>query len=197
MIRASGDHSRNVGVEAGLRFSMGFLRPRPHHHDIISVRQLMLGAAVLMLIAAPFYGDSLLIELPFELIGAAVLVSLSALTRAMEKDILTADAIVAGVGMCLYQIWALVGFEQVVTTSFVLREALVVIFIFIFYFSVMASRSMIINHKEKRYFKEYSQAFGGNVPKEETYVHSQIFAGESEDSTYDKREGGRPFKEGD
>jgi len=196
MSRENGNH--NVGVEAGLRFSMGFLHPRAHHHDVIAVRQLMLGAAVVMLLTAPFYGDSLLVELPFVLIGAVVLISLSAITRATEKSILTADAVVAGVGMCIYQTWALIGYEQAVTVSFVLRETLVVLFLFIFYFSVMASRSMIINHKERKYFKDYVRDNPNRLPKEETYVHSQIFLKEEEgDPNYGKHESGRPFKEGD
>ena len=36
------ERNSDVGLEAGVRFSMGFLRPRPHHHDITSVKQLML-----------------------------------------------------------------------------------------------------------------------------------------------------------
>ena len=196
MSRENGNH--DVGVEAGPRFSMGFLHPRVHHHDVIAVRQLMLGAAVLMLLAAPFYGDSLLVELPFVLIGVVVLVSLSAITRATEKSILTADAIAAGVGMCIYQTWALIGYDQSVSISFILREAMVVLFLFIFYFSVMASRSMIVNHKERKYFKDYARDNPRPWSKQDTYVHSQIFGvTEEEDPNYAKHESGRPFKEGD
>ena len=141
------DESGDVGLEAGVRFSMGFLRPRPHHHDITSVKQLLLGAAVLMLVSAPFYGESLRVELPFELIGALVIVSLVAITRTMERVILTADAIAAGVGLSIYQTWALFGYigaGHALSIAFVLRETLAVLFMFAFYFSVMASRSMII-----------------------------------------------------
>ncbi|MDO8481570.1 MAG: hypothetical protein Q7S75_00630 [bacterium] len=195
MSRANGKH--DPGVVAGMRLSTNFLHPRPHHHDIVSVRQLMLGSAVLMLLAAPFYGDTLLIELPFELLGAAVLVSLAAVTRAMDKSILTADAVVAGVGMCIYQIWALVGYNQTITTAFVLREIFVLIFMFVFYFSVMASRSMIVDHRERTYFEDYARDNAGESLKDDTYVHSQIFEEEHEDPTYDKQESGRPFKAGD
>ncbi|MCR4280867.1 MAG: hypothetical protein NUV88_00855 [Candidatus Kaiserbacteria bacterium] len=196
MSRSNGNH--DVGMEAGLRLSMGFLHPRVHHHDVIAVRQLMLGAAVVMLLTAPFYGDSLLIELPFVLIGAGVLASLSAITRATEKTILTADAVAAGVGMCIYQTWALLGYDQAVSIAFILREILVVLFLFIFYFSVMASRSMIVNHKERKYFRDYVRDNPDSLPKKETYVHSQIFLKEEEeDPNYGKHESGRPFKEGD
>lgn len=143
----------DVGLEAGVRFSMGFLRPRPHHYDITSVKQLLLGAAVLMLVSAPFYGDSLRLELLFELTGALVIVSLVAITRTMERHIITADAIVAGVGMCIYQTWALLGYiaaAHELSIAFVLRETLAVLFMFAFYFSVMASRSMIIKEVGKK-----------------------------------------------
>ncbi len=143
------ERNSDVGLEAGVRFSMGFLRPRPHHHDITSVKQLMLGAAALMLVFAPFYGDSLRLELPFELLGALIIVSLVALTRTMERAVITADAIAAGVGMCIYQTWALLGYENTISIAFVLRETFAVLFMFAFYFSVMASRSMIIREAEK------------------------------------------------
>ena len=137
-----------VGIQAGVRFFMGFMRPRPHHHEIRTVRQLLMSAAVFVLLGSPFYGEALHLELPFLLIGAVVLVSLSALTRAMEKSILTADAIAAGVGLFLYQAWAIAGFNNSITVAFVLREALAVLFMTVFYFSMMASRSMILNQVE-------------------------------------------------
>lgn len=134
-----------IGVQAGVRFFAGFMRPRPHHHEIKTVRQMLVFTAIVMLLGSPFYGDSLHLELPFQLVGAIVLVSLSALTRSMEKAILTADAIAAGVGLCLYQAWAILGFQNALTVTFVLREALAILFMTVFYFSMMASRSMILN----------------------------------------------------
>lgn len=158
------DENGDIGLEAGVRFSMGFLRPRPHHHDITSVKQLLLGAAVLMLVSAPFYGDSLRLELPFELIGALVIVSLVAITRTMERAILTADAIAAGVGLCIYQTWALVGYEHAISISFVLRETIAVLFMFAFYFSVMASRSMIIREAEKEDSSDATRDYEDELP---------------------------------
>ncbi len=121
----------------------------PHYYGDI-VRQLMLGASALMLFGAPFYGDYLHVELPFEVFGALVFVALAALTNPWKKMALAADAIGAGVGMVIYQTWALYGYGQVSPVAFVLREALAILFMFAFYFSVKTVRAMVLHQIGKR-----------------------------------------------
>lgn len=131
------------------------------------VRDFLLGAAVVMLFAAPFYGDNVRAEFPFEVIGALVLVCLAALTNPWKKSVLTADAVAASVGMIVYQVWALNGYGTASYTAFVFREAISIIFLFAFYFSVKTVRAMILHQIGKRAsVDEFSEA--GSVSSEET-----------------------------
>jgi hypothetical protein len=125
------------------------------------VRAFFLGAAAVMLLGAPFYADNVRAELPFVVVAALVVVCLAALTNPWKKSILIADAIVAGVGMLVYQIWALNGYGVTGHTSFILREAISIIFLFAFYFSVKTVRAMILNQIGKRASLD---EFGGGTP---------------------------------
>lgn len=138
----------------------GVWRPLSHYYGDVA-RQLMLGAAALMLFASPFYADNLRVEFPFEVFGTLVLVCLAAFTNPLKKSVLTADAIATGVGLTLYQIWALAGYEQSSLVAFVLRECIAVIFLFAFYFSVKTVRAMILHQVGQ---KDTSTEFGDEPP---------------------------------
>ena len=121
----------------------------PHYYGDV-VRQLMLGSAALMLFAAPFYADSLHAELPFEVFGTLILVSLAAFTNPWNKHVITAAAIANGVGMTIYQTWALYGYGVTGPVVFALREMLAILFMFAFYFSIKTLRAMILHQVGKR-----------------------------------------------
>lgn len=140
----------------------------PHYYGDF-VRQLMLGGAALMLFGAPFYADSLTSEIPFEVFGVLVLVSLAAVINPWKKSVLMATAIATGVGMTVYQTWALYGYAQITATAFVLREALAIIFMFAFYFSVKTVRAMILHQVGKR---ETVDEFKTTLAKEESDTKS-------------------------
>lgn len=114
------------------------------------VREFFLGAAAIMLFAAPFYGDDVRAEFPFVVVAALAVVCMAALTNPWKKSILTADAIIAGIGMIVYQIWALNGYGITNYTAFVFREAISIIFMFAFYFSVKTVRAMFLHQIGKR-----------------------------------------------
>lgn len=114
------------------------------------VRDFLLGGAVVMLFGAPFYGDALRAEFPFEVIAAVILVGLAAMTNPWKKSILTADAIAAGVVCVIYQMWALNGYGIASYIAFVLREAISILFMFAFYFSVKTVRAMLLHQIGKR-----------------------------------------------
>ena len=143
-------YSGNGGEDGGGHVPTREIWPLVPHYYGDFVRQLMLGGAALMLFGAPFYGDSLRTELPFEVFGALVLVSLAAVINPRNKSVLTATAIATGVGMAVYQTWALYGYEQITPVAFVLREALAILFMFAFYFSVKTVRAMILHQIGKR-----------------------------------------------
>lgn len=127
------------------------------HYYGDAVRQLFIAAAALMLLAAPFYTDELTVELPFIIVGIVALVCVAALTNPFKKGVISADAIASGVGLIIFEMWALLGYEESSTIQFVLREALAILFLFAFYFSTKTLRSMLLHtvgqHDSSRDFR--------------------------------------------
>lgn len=120
-----------------------------HYYGDI-VRDFLLGGAVVMLLSAPFYADNLRAEFPFEVIAALIFVGLAAMTNPWKKSIIAADAIAAGIVTVVYQIWALNGYGTASNTAFVFREAVSIVSIFAFYFSVKTLRAMVLHQIGKR-----------------------------------------------
>lgn len=119
----------------------------PHltHYYGDSVRMFMLVAVALMLLSAPFYSDSLLIALPFEIIGAIILAGLAAMTNPMSRLILSIDAVANGVGLVIFATWGLSAYESSGALAFVIRIAIAVIFLFAFYYSMKTVRAMVMH----------------------------------------------------
>jgi|GEM_PF-1077686 len=107
------------------------------------VRELLMACAALMLITAPFYANSLPIELPFIVLGAVVMVCVAAFTSPLKWGVISADAVTAGVGLIIYEIWALLKYDIDPPHQFVLRQTIAVFFLFALYFSTKTLRSMI------------------------------------------------------
>jgi hypothetical protein len=115
------------------------------HYYGDAVRQFFIVLAILILLGAPWYGSSLRIELPFEVIGALILVTLAALVNPHQKSIMVANAVVAGVGAVVYQMWALFGWEDGTVIQFVLREGIAILFLAAFYFSMKTVRAFLLH----------------------------------------------------
>lgn len=105
------------------------------------MRQLFIAAAALMLIGAPFYADELRTEFPFVVVGALVLVALAALASPHKHLVFVASAIASGVGAFIYEVWALYSYQESTWVQFGLREAIAIIFLISFYFSVKTVRA--------------------------------------------------------
>jgi hypothetical protein len=123
---------------------------RVSHYYGDTVRQIFIAAAALMLLAAPFYTDDLAIELPFIVIGTVVLVCVAALTSPRKRAAISADAIAAGVGLVIFEMWALLGYDNGTLLQFALREALAILFLFALYFSTKTLRSMLLDQVGRR-----------------------------------------------
>lgn len=108
--------------------------PLAHYYGDI-VRQLLLLAAAVILVAAPFYASDLPRELPLNVLAALVLACLAAFTSPRTVSILYADAVVSGVGMVLFEIWALSSYQDTSIVAVALRQAIALIFLFALYFS--------------------------------------------------------------
>lgn len=148
------------GSEGGGYYPHGAWPSVPHYYGDY-VRQFMLGAAALMLFTAPFYGESIRTELPFIVIGTLVLVALAAATNPWKQNVMTYDAIASGVGLTIFQTWAVWGYEESTLLAFVFRQALALIFLAAFYFSVKTVRAMILHQIGKR---DSNEEFGAEKP---------------------------------
>lgn len=120
----------------------------PHYYGD-NVRQFFLGGSALMLIAAPFYAENLKQELPFEVVGALILVSLAAITNPWKQSIMAMNVIAAGIVAAAYQTWALLWYNETQLTEFVLRQAIAFAFLFAFYFAVKTLRAMMLEQVGK------------------------------------------------
>jgi len=123
--------------------------PKVSHYYGDFVRQAFVAAAALMLLAAPFYADDLHSELPFEIIGAVFLVAAAAMTNPWNRTVILADAIIAGVGLVIFELWALGEYDAITTTQFILRQAIAVLFMIAFYFSMKTVRAMTLHQVGK------------------------------------------------
>ncbi len=122
----------------------GYAESVPHYYGDY-VRQLFISAAALMLIGAPFYSDALRVELPFEIAGALVLVALAALVNPHKQSVFLAAATASGVGLILFESWALYGYYDSTWTQFILREVIAIIFLAGFYFSMKTVRAFVLH----------------------------------------------------
>lgn len=115
---------------------------RHYYGDL--VRQLLLGAATLMLIGAPFYVDEFSVQMPFIVAGALVYIGLAALMNPWKQWVIGASAACAGAGIIIYELWALWYYTPGEPIQFVLRQIPAVLLIFAFYFSLKTFRAMMM-----------------------------------------------------
>ena len=119
-----------------------------------------------MLIGSPLYATSLSTQFPFIVAGAVFAVGFAALTSPKTRWVAFADAIIAGVGLTLYAMWAMLGYDDVSPVAFVLRVAISIVFLFAFYFALKTVRGFVLgNIGVRESFNEFSDA--SQVPEEE------------------------------
>lgn len=98
-----------------------------------------------MLIAAPFYTDSLRGQLPLIVVGAVVLVAIAGLVNPRSMGIFLAAAVASGIGLVVYELWALYWYEDSNAIQFIIREVIAVTFLVGFYFSIKTTRSFMLH----------------------------------------------------
>src|SRR3989344_2340902 len=121
----------------------------PHYYGD-SVRQLLLGAAALMMIFSPLYSDTLRQQFPLIIIGALLAASFAALMNPRDKWVIVGSAVVSGVGLAVYAMRGMYGYKSVDPVAFMLRVAVAVIFLFAFYFSMKTLRAFMLRQIGKR-----------------------------------------------
>lgn len=114
----------------------------PHYYGD-GVRMLFLAAAIMMLGGAPFYTDTLSLRLPYLIVGAVIAVALAAATSPWSPRAMRLNAIASGIGAVIFEYWALWYYQSSTPLEFVLRQAIALIFMFAFYFSLKTLRAML------------------------------------------------------
>lgn len=121
-----------------------FVAHIPHYYGDY-VRQLFTSVAAILLIGSPFYSSSLGAQLPLEIIGAIVLVGLAAFANPHTRWVFAASAVVSGIGLAIFQMWALSGYEDGTLVQFLIRELLAILFLIAFYFSMKTVRAFAMD----------------------------------------------------
>ena len=125
------------------------LFPSVSHYYGDAVRQFMLGGAIVMMIAGPFYNTDLSSQAPLEIIGGLCIVAFAALTNPFKSWVMIFDALLAGAGAAIIEMWALSGYTEVADVAFILREFIAILFILGFYFSLKTLRAMSLHQVGK------------------------------------------------
>ncbi|OGC80795.1 hypothetical protein A2943_02865 [Candidatus Adlerbacteria bacterium RIFCSPLOWO2_01_FULL_51_16] len=123
------------------RFSLWRTWDIPHYYGDY-VRQCFIAAAAISLLTIPMWGDLLPFGTLVQVGSAVVLVLLAGLTNPHGRVVLFLDATAAGLGLIFIEA-AAINFYQ--TQSFMLfaaREAVALLLLLAFYFSVKTVRAM-------------------------------------------------------
>ncbi len=121
------------------------LFPGLNHYYGDIARESMLAAVALMIAGAPFYADALSTEFPLEIIGAVLIVGFAAFTNPFKRSIVMGDAVLTGAGAVIFGAWAFIGYGHVDQIAFILRDAIALVFLFAFYFSLKTLRAMVFH----------------------------------------------------
>ncbi len=154
--------------------------PTINHYYGDTARRLMLAGALLMVTGAPFYSDNLRAEIPLEIIAALAIVASAALTNPFKKVVIAADTILSVLAASIFAIWALFGYDTIPTVAFILRDAIALIFLAAFYFSLKTLRAMILHQVGKpdtpAEFRRTSpaQSFGGVIADDAHLAHDPL-----------------------
>jgi hypothetical protein len=116
----------------------------PHYYGDI-VRGLFITIALAILVSSALYSRAISAALLLPIVGSMVLITLAALTNPHSKAIMRLNAVASGVGVVVFEVWALTALSSGTLVGFVLFEATAILFVFAFYFSMKTLRSMLMN----------------------------------------------------
>lgn len=113
-----------------------------HYYGDI-VRQLLLAAAVIMLIGAPFYADDISQQAPELTIASIVLAIVSWVMTPQMRLAKFGSVLVSLVGGVIFELWALAAFfgSGTFTFQFLVRQVIAVVFFIALYLSIKTSRA--------------------------------------------------------
>ncbi len=126
------------------------LRGHIAHYYGDFVRRIFLGVAIILLLSAPFLADTAFVLVPLQIIGAVVLILLSALTNPKNKTIMVADVVASLVGIVVLEMFALAAYRGGAVMAMIGFQILALAFIYAFYLSLKTLRSMELGQIGKR-----------------------------------------------
>jgi hypothetical protein len=138
-----GELLEDIGADVNVPWVYRWPNVSHYYGDI--VRQLLVAAAILLVIGAPFYTNELSAQLPYIVFGTLVLVSVAAITSPTRAVFIGADAVTSGIGFVIFQMWALLGYPNDPAHQFLIRQLLALLFLFALYFSTKTLRNMLTN----------------------------------------------------
>ncbi len=103
-----------------------------------------------MIVLSPLYSDTLRLQFPFIVIGALLAVAVAALMNPRDRWIVLASATLSGVGLAIYAMWGMSGYDSISPVAFIMRLAVAVVFLFAFYFSMKTLRAFMMQQIGKK-----------------------------------------------
>ncbi|MBS3903437.1 MAG: hypothetical protein KGZ30_03655 [Anaplasmataceae bacterium] len=141
-------YRRSEGEAEGPRLPHDLIEPKHYHGRV--VRRLLLLAGVIMLVTLPFFID--LIPKP-TLLPVVVIIGttiLAGILNPRDFNVTVAHICISAVAIIIFEYYAIDRYQTVKTVIdffFVINELLVMIFLFVLYFSTKTLRGMIVkNH---------------------------------------------------
>ncbi|MDE2071134.1 MAG: hypothetical protein KGI70_00130 [Patescibacteria group bacterium] len=115
---------------------------RHYYGDI--VRWLFVAAALVMIVALPVYPDLIAYPVSLQLAWAVVLIVFAALTSPRRAWPSFGDAILAVLGLVLFETIAISAYEGSAWVPFMLREGFAVLYALALYFSIKTVRARVM-----------------------------------------------------
>jgi hypothetical protein len=106
------------------------------------VRRIFLGIALILLLSIPFVADTAFVLLPIQIIGAIILILLSALTNPKNKIIMIADVAASVLGIIALELFALAAYRGGAVMAMIGFQTLAVAFMYALYLSLKTLRAM-------------------------------------------------------
>jgi len=113
----------------------------PHYYGDF-VRILFVVAAALSAVAIPVWGDILFVGTFTQVAAIVILVFLAGLTNPHSKLVLWADVAISAFGALFVEVTAISYYSMDLIAIFLVREVLMLLFLFALYFSIKTLRAM-------------------------------------------------------
>jgi hypothetical protein len=112
------------------------------HYYGDSVRRFFLVLAVVLLVIAPIFGDASVLLFLLAIMGAFILITLSALTSPRNKLVMVANSAASFTGAVVFELLALAAYRAEAILPMLGLQAVVLAFIFTLYLSLKTVRAM-------------------------------------------------------